>query len=398
MQNILFEPLETGKRTIPNRFVAQGMEANDGENGGCPSARTLDRYRLLAKGNWGIVVAEAISITETSIARVNGLILNKKNLDGFKRLVEAFKKENPGGIFLLQLTHSGEQSGNFPPERVAGGSEKTCLAAPKEGCRYLSADEIEGVRDRFVSAALLAEEAGADGIDFKLCHGYLGAEILRPSNVRPDKWGGSLENRTRLLREGVGELKGRIKSANFILGSRLSLFEGIRGGCGTGGPDEIVEDLGDMLEVVRLIDKLGMDYVNVSAGIPALTGAITRPTEPSKYLALHHLRYTKTVKELIVRENRKLKVIGSAYSSHKEEAPKVMEEMLSKQYTDLCGFGRQIFADPFTPKKIKNGEAVNWCRLCSGCTKLMISQNNDGCIIYNDYYRELFRVQNSSGR
>jgi 2,4-dienoyl-CoA reductase-like NADH-dependent reductase (Old Yellow Enzyme family) len=391
MESLLFEPLEIGKRLVPNRFVAQGMEGNDGEDGGRPSDRTLDRYRLQARGGWGLVVAEAISVMESSIARVNGLILNRRNLDSFKRLVEAFRQEKPRGLLLLQLTHSGEQSGSFPPERVAGGSEKTCLAAPREGYRYLSSDELEGIRDRFVSAALLAEEAGADGVDLKLCHGYLGAEMLRPANTRPDKWGGSLENRTRLLRETVTGLKRGLKSGNFILGSRLSLFEGIRGGCGTGGPGEIVEDLGDMLEVVRLIGALGMDYVNVSAGIPAITGAITRPTEPSKYLALHHLRYTRTVKELAVREKPGLRVIGSAYSSYKEEAPGVMEEMLSRGYTDLCGFGRQIFADPLTPEKIRKGEKVNWCRLCSGCTKLMVSQNNDGCIIYNDYYRELFR-------
>jgi 2,4-dienoyl-CoA reductase-like NADH-dependent reductase (Old Yellow Enzyme family) len=139
------------------------------------------------------------------------------------------------------------------------------------------------------------------------------------------------------------------------------------------------------------MDDLGMDYVNVSAGIPALTGTITRPTEPSKYLALHHLRYAKTVKDMIRKENRNLRVIGSAYSTHKAQSLEVAAEMLGKDYADLCGFGRQIFADPLTPKKLMSGEAVNWCVLCSGCAKLMISQVNDGCIVYNAYYREVNR-------
>jgi 2,4-dienoyl-CoA reductase-like NADH-dependent reductase (Old Yellow Enzyme family) len=139
------------------------------------------------------------------------------------------------------------------------------------------------------------------------------------------------------------------------------------------------------------MDDLGMDYVNVSAGIPALTGTITRPTEPSKYLALHHLRYTKTVKDMVRKENRKLKVIGSAYSTHKAQSLEVAAEMLGKDYVDLCGFGRQIFADPLTPAKLMSGGAVNWCVLCSGCAKLMISQVNDGCIVYNAYYREVNR-------
>jgi 2,4-dienoyl-CoA reductase-like NADH-dependent reductase (Old Yellow Enzyme family) len=308
------------------------------------------------------------------------MILNRKNLDGFKRLVEIFKRENPQGLLFFQLTQSGERSGAFSERVNLSGGES----------RRLSSGEIENIKNSFIEAALLAEEAGADGIDFKMCHGYLGAEMLRPSNVREDKWGGSFENRTRLLREGVEAIR-RLRSEDFILGSRLSLYEGIRGGCGTGGPDELIEDLSEMLDVVRLMDDLGMDYVNVSAGIPALTGAITRPTEPSKYLAYHHLRYTKTVKELVSRENRGLKVIGSAYSSYKAEAPAMMKEMLDKGYTDLCGFGRQIFADPLTPEKYRNGEAVNWCVLCSGCSRLMAAQLNDGCVVYNDYYKSVMK-------
>ncbi|MDR3167803.1 MAG: hypothetical protein LBT93_07655, partial [Treponema sp.] len=345
MLDVLFSPLPVKNRIISNRFVAQAMEGNDSDPGGIPSERTVNRYRQLGRGGWGLVVVEAISVIETSLARVHGMILNEKNLKGFKGLVEAFKQENPQGLLLFQLTHSGEQSGAF--------SDRTSVCQKKEGYRYLSSDELGEIRDCFIRSCLLAEAAGADGVDFKMCHGYLGAEILRPANTRPDPWGGDFENRTRLLREGVTGIKAQLRRKDFLLGSRLSLYEGIRGGCGTAGADEIVEDLTPMLEVIRLMDSLGMDYVNVSAGIPALTGAITRPTEPSKYLALHQLRYAKTVKDMLVRENRSLKVIGSAYSAYKGEAPAVMAEMLAKGYTDLCGFGRQIFADPLTPKKLR---------------------------------------------
>ncbi|MDR2177670.1 MAG: hypothetical protein LBP20_06475 [Treponema sp.] len=380
MESILFSPLAIKNKTVPNRFTAQAMEGNDGD-GGRPSERTLDRYRKLAEGGWGLVISEALSVSETSLARVNGMILNRKNLDGFKRLVDIFKNGNPGGLLFFQLTHAGERSGDFSDRVSLTGGEG----------RLLSTEEIENIKDNFIEAALLAEEAGADGIDFKMCHGYLGAEMLRPSNTRHDMWGGSFENRARLLRDGAGAIKQKRRSENFILGSRLSMYEGIRGGCGTGGPDEIIENLTEMLNVVRLMDDLGMDYVNVSAGIPALTGAITRPTAASKYLAYHHLRYTKTVKDMIVGENRGLKVIGSAYSSYKADSPAMMEETLGKGYTDLCGFGRQIFADPLTPNKYRDGDAVNWCVLCSGCSRLMAAQLNDGCVVYNDYYKSVMK-------
>ena len=388
--SILFEPLKIRNRTVPNRFFSQAMEANDGENGGQPSERTVSRYLELAKGNWGVVTVEATSIIETSLARVNGLIISKKNLDSIKRLVDRFKKHNDKTCLLLQITHSGERSGPFSEMVTLTPFGKQYTDTLRNtSARLLSGDEIEKIKDLFVQGALLAEEAGMDGVDFKMCHGYFCGEMLRPSNTRQDKWGGSFENRTRFFRETVGGIKSGLRSRDFIMGSRFSMYEGVRGGCGTSGEGEIVEDLSQMLDLIRLMETLEMDYANVSAGIPAVTSAITRPTETSKNLVLHHLRYTKAVKDLVQKEKLSLKVIGSAYSTYKEDAPLVMEEMLSKGYADLCGFGRQSFADPLTPKKIAAGEKVNWCVLCSGCTKLMIAQVNDGCIIYNDYYREL---------
>jgi len=384
MSKKIFEPLKIRDKIVPNRLFAQAMEGNDGEDGGKPSQRTIDRYTKFADGRWGCVIIEAISVIETSLARVNGMIINKKNLDSIKRLVEAFKKHNSESLLLLQITHSGERSGSF--------SDITTLTpGNKNSFRYISGDEIGRIRDRFIEGSLLVQEAGADGIDLKMCHGYFGGEMLRPSNTRDDGWGGSFENRTRFLREIVEGVKGGLKNNNFILGSRVSMYEGIPGGCGTSSPDDIVEDLSQMLDVIRLMDKLGMDYINVSAGIPALTGTITRPVEPSKYLALHHLRYTKVVKEMVRNENLKLRVIGSAYSTYKSQSIDLAEEMLMRDYVDFCGFGRQIFADPLTPKKLASGESVDWCILCSGCTKLMVAQLNDGCIIYNDYYKEINR-------
>jgi 2,4-dienoyl-CoA reductase-like NADH-dependent reductase (Old Yellow Enzyme family) len=389
--SILFEPLRIGNKTMPNRFFGQAMEGNDGENQGQPSERTVNRYIELARGKWGGVSIEATSVTETSLARINGMIINPKNLDSMKRLVESFKKHSPRACLFFQITHSGERSGPFS-EKVTLTPEDTGRfpdGSQNSGARYLSADDIEKIKDLFVRGALLAEEAGADGIDFKQCHGYFGGEMLRPSNTREDKWGGSFENRTRFLKEAIGEIRSCLRSGDFLLGSRVSMYEGIRGGCGSAGPGEIVEDISEMLDVVRIMDELGMDFVNVSAGIPALTGAITRPTETSKYLVLQHLRYTKTVKDLVEKESRSLAVIGSAYSTHREGALAVMEELITKDYADAAGFGRQTFADPLTPKKIATGEKVNWCLLCSGCSKLIAAQMNNGCIVYNDYYKDV---------
>ncbi|MFW6138609.1 MAG: NADH:flavin oxidoreductase [Spirochaetota bacterium] len=377
----LFSPFKIGNKISPNRFAVQPMESNDAAEGGRVSERALERYKTLAKGGWGIVNVEALSISETSIARINEMIIKRDNLHGFKRLVEEFKKINPHSIFIFQINHSGRNSGKEFSRRTS------ICPVYEEGMEYLATQEIDQIQKDFIQGALLCEEAGADGVDFKMCHGYFGSELLRPCNTRNDKWGGTFNNRTRLLWESIPAIRSQLKNKDFLIGSRISMFEGIRGGCGTSGPDEIIEDLSEMLEVVQLMDKLGMDFVNVSAGIPALNPEITRPNKSNWRNFLNHFRYTKIVKEL----NTGMAVVGSAYSVLKEDAPFLGEENIRKGYTDFVGFGRQSFADPLLPKRIKRGEKINWCTACSGCSRLMIGQKNDGCVIYNDYYKQLYR-------
>jgi 2,4-dienoyl-CoA reductase-like NADH-dependent reductase (Old Yellow Enzyme family) len=355
------------------------MEANDAGPGGGVSERALERYKNLAHGKWGIVFVESLSVTGTFLARDKGLVINKQNLDGFKRLVDEFKKTDPDALLLFQVSHSGSHGGSFSKTAhvYARNGEDDCFHT----------EELEMARDEFVAGVLLSQQAGADGIDYKLCHGYLGGEILRPANTRTDGWGGSFENRTRFLREGIEASKSGMQPGSFLLGSRISMYEGVRGGCGTAGPDELIEDLSEMDKVLGLMADLGMHYVNVSAGLAGVSSELVRPVRSSKHLALHQFRYAKRAKEI----GGSLRVIGSAYSVHETEAPAYAAENVRKGYTDFVGFGRQSFADPHYPKKLQLGESIDYCTLCSGCTRLMSRQANAGCVIYNDYYRDLLR-------
>jgi 2,4-dienoyl-CoA reductase-like NADH-dependent reductase (Old Yellow Enzyme family) len=204
-------------------------------------------------------------------------------------------------LILMQITHSGRQSG--------AGFSRVVSAYPTEEAQVhvLSEKEIEKIEDDFARAAALAEQVGADGIDFKQCHGYFGTEILRPANIRPDRFGGSFENRTRFLKETVAKIKGIVRRDSFILGARFSIYEGIPGGFGTPGPGEVVEDLTEPLEFARLIEKLGLHYINVNRGIPAIT-----PNRPPRKLVrrvYRHFSWAGAIKQAV-----SIPVIGSGYS------------------------------------------------------------------------------------
>ncbi len=376
----LFVPCTIGSRTAPNRLVAQPMEGGDGIDGGGVSELTLKRYSKMAGGHWGIVFVEAVSITDRSLAHRNGLVINRKNLDGYKSLIGAFKKIHPDGLIIIQLTHSGIRSGPFSRVTSVGPVDRN-------GIHYLSTAEIERIRQDFIDKTLITAETGADGVDFKLCHGYLTTELLRPANVRNDCWGGSFDHRIRFFKQSIQEIRDRLKRHDFLLGSRVSMYEGIRGGCGTSGPEDIVEDLTETKQIIRLMQKLGMDFVNVSAGLPGATTEMFTPTKLSKSLFLNHFRYAKTVKEM----KTSLKVIGSAYSVLNKTGADYAVDNIQKGFVDFAGFGRQSSADPAYPRKLQAGDKINFCTTCGGCGQLYDHETHVGCVRYNPYYKNLRR-------
>ncbi len=368
---ILMMPQKIGRRTAINRFVAQPMEGNDAV-GAEVSRRAIDRYVKLAKGNWGVIVIEALSVAGDALARKNQMVISREHLGGLSRLVSKMKQANPDVLVLFQITHSGRKSGKE-------FSRPTALYDPAPHEHLLTTDEIDTIHRQFIEAAIIAEEAGADGIDFKMCHGYFGCEMLRPANRREDKWGGSFENRTRFLTEAVSEIRSKISRDDFIIGSRISYYEGIRGGCGTAGADDAVEQLDEMDSLLELMCSLGLDYVNVSAGIPGVTSEITRPTATSKWFYLHQFRYARRAKSIV---GERMAVFGSAYSVLKEESLAAAEENLARGDIDFAGWGRQTLADPLFVTRLAQGEAVDYCKLCSGCSKLMIKQQQVECIMF----------------
>jgi 2,4-dienoyl-CoA reductase-like NADH-dependent reductase (Old Yellow Enzyme family) len=380
----LFMPGEIGSRISPDRFVAQPMETNNSIEKGRVSTEALKRYRELARGKWGIIIVEAISITPESLARKNGMILSHENLESFRALVNTMKEEAPDTLILFQITHSGVNS------NPAFSKKKSICPLPEGNFEQFQSEEIEIIRDKFISAAQLSEMAGADGIDFKMCHGYFGAEMLRPANTREDGWGGSFKDRTRFMREVVNGIK-EVCSSEFILGSRISAFEGIRGGFGTSGPEAVIEDLSEFRKLLSLMEELGYDYVNISAGIPTKTPGLTRPVKGSRLQYLNMMRYHKEAKDQLKHISSDIKVIGSAYSILKEEGVMLADENIQNSDADFIGWGRQNFADPLMPEKIRKGQMVNWCTACSGCTKLMKSQFKTGCIVYDENYKQLYK-------
>jgi 2,4-dienoyl-CoA reductase-like NADH-dependent reductase (Old Yellow Enzyme family) len=305
------------------------------------------------------------------------------------------KEINSESLILFQINHSGSVSNPTFSKVVSLYPRKD------QSIHVLAEEEIEEIGELFTKAAVIAKQAGADGIDFKHCHGYLCGEMLRPANIRLDRFGGSFESRTRFFRQTTAKIKQAVAGDAFLLGLRYSVYEGIPGGFGTSGPEEVIEDLYEPLTFAKMVAEAGMDYINVSAGIPAITHEIVRPTKSYPEGTYRHFGWAEAVKGLA-----EIPVIGSGYSylrdgknDLKEPDPEKKsflywaEKNLKDGNVDLVGIGRQSLADPLFANKILSGnrDQINFCTACGGCSILLTSQATVGCTVYNDYYKEVLR-------
>lgn len=401
----LLEPIKIGNLTAQNRFFIQAMECNDEDETGNPSERTTERYCNLAKGESGLISLEAISITRESRSRDNQLMIRPENQKPLTEFVKRVKAANPKSLFIFQLTHSGELSNPAFSRRV------TVKPLSGYGGDILTEEEVDKIMDDFVLAAKIAHDCGADGIDMKLCHGYLGSQILRPYNDRQWKYGGSWENRSRFAFELYERIQKEVNDKNFLIGSKVSAWEGFPGGFGTNGPDSPIIDLKEPIALLKGLEERGAQYFIQSAGSPSITVSLTQVDKHIPYYAYLHQYFANEFKKNLRPETV---VIGSNFSPFRDGKNNICgvtqeqsslfnygAQCIDRGIVDMIGLGRQSFADPYLPKKLREGNEndIHYCTLCDNCLELLIQQSPVGCCTYNKTStEELVRTRKEKGR
>ena len=196
-----------------------------------------------------MVSLEAITITDKNRSRMNQLFIMPKNQPALTKFVSRMREVNPKPIFIFQLTHSGELSNPEFSKRLS------VKPLPGFTADVFTENEFEKIMDDFILAAKMTYDVGADGIDMKLCHGYLGSQILRPYNTRKWKYGGQWENRRQFAYDLYERISKAVPDKNFLIGSKISVWEGFPGGFGTAGPDTPVIDLTEPIDLVKGLES-----------------------------------------------------------------------------------------------------------------------------------------------
>ena len=403
----LFTPIKIGNKTAPNRFALNAMECCDADENGNPSDPTYERYENYFKGQAGVVNLEAITIQYESRSRLNQLSIMQRNAEALKKFVEHLKGINKNNVFVFQLTHSGEISHPGFSERVRVTKEPLY---GYENSRQLTEEEVDDIMDKFVLAAKIARDAGADGVDLKFCHGYLGSQILRPFNRENWKYGGSWENRRRYAFDLTERVVREVNDPGFVVGSKVSIFEGFPGGQGSAGPDTALMDLTESIDLIKGLEERGAHYIWQSAGSPSHTLALSQTDRKIPDHGYFHFYFQKVCRDNLKKETV---VIGSDYTIYRDgkqpfQAVKPENNTLkywgnkniSEGVVDMVALGRQAFADPYLPIKLMEGRdaEVKWCTACDNCIEFLIRQEHVGCATYNKpYIKRMLEIRKEKG-
>jgi NADPH2 dehydrogenase len=430
----LAAPVTVDGMKIGHRLAVHPMEGWDCERDGRPSENTKRRWRRFglsgAKLVWG---GEACAVRPDGRANPKQLIMTEQSMGDIAAMREsviAAHKEATGGednvVIGLQLTHSGrfcKPNDNTKFESMI--AYRHPLLDRKFGVpadrKPMSDDEIKRLIEDFVVAAKRAQATGFDFVDIKHCHGYLAHEFLSAVD-RDGAYGGSLENRTRFLREVVEGI--RAEAPGLKIGVRLSAFDSVPfkpdparsapGALGPGIPEEhaipyryafgankdnpLEYDLTETKAFFEILRGLGIRFVNVTAASPYYNPHIIRPAlyPPSDGYHPPEDPFVGVMRQLeVVRELKKafpdFCLMGSGYTYLQDFFPNVAQAVVSRGWVDLVGLGRMVLAYPELPLDILQGRAPNkkrYCRTFSDCTTAPRNGIVSGCYPLDPHYKK----------
>jgi 2,4-dienoyl-CoA reductase-like NADH-dependent reductase (Old Yellow Enzyme family) len=266
---LLFSPLVLRSGgTLRNRIAKAAMEEGMAGGSQLPDERLVSLYRRWGAGGAGLLITGNVMVHAEALTGPGGIVLDDRAaLDPFARWAEAGKAG--GAAMWMQISHPGRQVQARMPG-VAWAPSAVAIELGKHSKRFarpvaMTEAQIEETVGRFAATAALAEGAGFDGVEIHAAHGYLISQFLSPLvNMRDDRWGGSLENRARLLLDVVRAVRAAV-GPTFAVAVKLNSADFQRGGF----------DADDARLVIAMLEPLGVDLVELSGGSyesPAMSG------------------------------------------------------------------------------------------------------------------------------
>ncbi len=337
----LHAPLHIGRLELPNRVVMPPLVVWKATDDGIVTPALLEHYRRSAGP--GLVIVEATAVSpEGRLAREQIGIFEDRHIEGLSRIAAIIRAA--GAAASIQLHHAGRNTtleNTFGLPLVA----PSAVAAKDVVPEALSEEGIERILGCFATAARRAADAGFDAVEIHGAHGYLASQFLSPlANRRDDRWGGSLENRARFVREAARRMREAV-GGRLLVSCRL--------GAADGDPSGLTVDEG--IQVAQWLESDGMPFIHVSTGIGSAPKLAPEGSPWSDRLLLG-----AAVKKAVG-----IPVIGIGGIIDPDQAERALAEGL----VDLVAVGRAMLADPeWSVKTLAGRDDEIWrCRQCRIC-------------------------------
>jgi 2,4-dienoyl-CoA reductase-like NADH-dependent reductase (Old Yellow Enzyme family) len=329
----LFSPLQVGGRTLRNRIALPATLTNYG-SGNRITSRWINFLAERAKGGAGMIITEILAVDPAALAQ--GAIItafDTANEDGFK--ATAAEVEGQGACLVGQLWHPGRQqlwSPIWSPKGISDQPDAYSWTVP----HVMSTGDMRQVADRYVEVARRLRRCGFGGVELHGAHGYLITQILSPwSNQRTDKYGGSLENRVRFVRE-VAQAIRQTCGRDFVIGLKMPGDEGVAGGI---DPEEAAR-ITSLLAPDRVLDKYAYSQGNFTLSLETHV--------PDMYFRHGHF----------LDVHKKLRPAASGtpvMAIGRIATPAEAEAAIAEAACDLVGLTRALIADADWPAKARDG-------------------------------------------
>ncbi|MEX0973892.1 MAG: FAD-dependent oxidoreductase [Bacillota bacterium] len=342
-------------------MVMAPMVANYAYEDGSVTGRLRAYHVERAKGGVGLITVEDSYVHPSGKGFQNEVgIYSDRLIPGLRSLVDAV--HGHGAKISIQLYHGGRQTKSSVTGQPIVGPSPIPDPTEPETPRELKKDEIAGLVKAFGEAAGLAKATGFDAVEVHGAHGYLINEFLSPySNKRRDEYGGPLENRLRFPIEVVRAVRQAV-GPDYPVVYRMSADEKVSGGL----------TLDETMLAAQRLEREGIDAIHVSAGVYESAVWIIQPMAlPRACLA----DLAQGIKSAV-----RIPVIAVGRFND----PEVAETVLAAGKADLIAFGRQLLADPETPRKVTEGRSdeVRKCiACCQGCIDELFQDHPITCTV-----------------
>ncbi len=351
MPSLIAEPLALPcGSTLPNRLAKAAMTEGLADINGRPTSELERLYLAWSDGGAGLLLSGNILIDGDHLERPGNVIIDREPDEEMLRALSqwAAAATRNGSHFWAQINHAGRQTQRLVnPHPKAPSAVKLGLPGGQFGQPVaLTEEEILNLIGRFGTAARVCKETGFTGVQIHAAHGYLLSQFLSPrSNQREDRWGGSLENRARMLLFTVNTVRQLVGPA-FPVSVKLNSADFQRGGF----------EFEDSLQVAKWLEEVGVDLIEISGGSyeqPRMMGMEGLEAPEPQHVAQSTLQREAYFVDFAKAMRAEIKIPLMLTGGFRTRS--AMEQALKQDAADLIGLGRPLCYFPEGPRRLLGG-------------------------------------------